>query len=167
MRTSRATFIVSLLVITTPGRTSAQYPAASNRAVVVGLSAAYIASALSGTHIAFRDNLPERCLGIDFHRSVRSDFYTGGGTAFSPGLPMLLVQAVVTGMTAGPAMTSRKATHALAVGGVLYSAGQLCEPMTYRVLAHPRTAPRDRLAVVVSNIVVPTGMAVAAVRALR
>jgi hypothetical protein len=149
------------------GAAGAQYPTASRRAAVVGLSAAYIASALSGAHISMRDNLPERCLGIDFKRSVRSDFYTGGGTALSPGLPMLAAQAVLTGMTAGPAATSRKATHALAVGGVLYSLGQMCEPITYRVLAHPRTAPRDRLAVVVSNVVGPAVMTVAAARALH
>ena len=167
MRTStRIAALVSLLTIT-PGIANAQYPAAPRRAVVVGLSAAYVASALAGAHIAMRDSLPERCLGIDFKRSVRSDFYTGGGTALSPGLPMLLAQAVVTGMTAGPATTSRKSTHALAVAGVLYSAGQLCEPITYGLLAHPRSAPRDRLAVVVSNIVVPAAMAFAAARALR
>ena len=133
---------------------------------MVGLSAVYIAGALAGAHISFRDNLPEKCLGIDFKRNVRPDFYTGGGTALSPGLPMLVAQAVLTGMTAGPAQTSRKSIHALAVGGVLYSAGQMCEPITYRVLAHPLEHP-DRLAVVVSNIVVPVVMAGAAVRALR
>ena len=167
MRGLSWTLVLIGFVILTPGTTHAQYPAASRRAVVVGLSAAYVASAISGAHISIRDNLPERCLGIDFHRNVAPDFYIGGGTALSPGLPMLAAQAVLTGMTAGPAMTSRKATHALAVGGVLYSLGQLCEPITYHTLAHARSAPHDRLAVVVSNIVMPALMAGAAVRALR
>jgi hypothetical protein len=98
---------------------------------------------------------------------VKSDFFAGGGTALSPGLPMLVVHATLAAMTAGPTPTSRKATHALAVGGVLYFRGQLCEPITYRLFRHPRSAPRDRLLVAATNIIVPALMTGASIRALR
>jgi hypothetical protein len=162
-----ATLAIVGAMLLAPGVAHSQYPAASRRAVVVGFSAAYIGSALLGAHVAIRDSLPEAPFGIRSTRSVRSEFLAGGGTALSPGLVMLVAQAAVTGMTAGPTATSRKATHALAVGGTLYFAGQLCEPTAYRLLLHPRAAPKDRLAIVVANIVLPALMTGAAMRALR
>ena len=163
----KALFVLAGLSALLPAPSPAQYPSGSDRAAVVALSAAYITSALFGAHIAIRDTLPEAPFGVRFPQSVRSDFFAGGGTALSPGLPMLAVHAAIAAMTAGPLPTSRKATHALAVGGALYFAGQLCEPTTWRLFRHPKTAPRDRLIVATANIVVPALMTGAAIRALR
>ena len=162
-----ARLVLAGLTMVLPATSSAQYPTGPNRAAVVGLSAAYIASALFGAHIAIRDTLHEAPFGIHFPQSVKADFLTGGGTALSPGLPMLVVHATIAAMTAGPTPTSRKATHALAVGGVLYFGGQLCEPITWRLFRHPKSAPRDRLLVAATNIVIPALMTGASIRALR
>ena len=108
-----ARLVLAGLTMLVPATSSAQYPTGPNRAAVVGLSAAYIASALFGAHIAIRDTLHEAPFGIHFAQSVKADFLTGGGTALSPGLPMLVVHATIAAMTAGPMPTSRKATHAL------------------------------------------------------
>ena len=113
------------------------------RAAVV-VSAAYIANALWGGHLAIRHSLPEAPFGTRSTRSVRADFYGGFGTALSPGLPMLI-----------------------ALAGVLYSVGQLSEPEALRVLRHPRQAPGERLAVVVGNVVLPALVSVASIRSLR
>jgi hypothetical protein len=163
----KALAIAAAVALIGPETLPAQYPTASSRAAVVALSAAYIGNALLGAHIAIRDNLPEAPFGIHSSRSVRSEFFLGAGTSLSPGLPMLAVHAAVAAMIAGPASTSRKATHALAVGGGLYFVGQVSEPMTYRVLRHPLSAPRDRLAVVVGIIVLTVLMTGAALHALK
>ena len=126
----KALAIATAAALIGPKTLPAQYPTASSRAAVVALSAAYIGNALFGAHVALRDNLPEAPFGIHSSRSVRSEFFLGAGTSLSPGFPMLAVHAAVAAMTAGPASTSRKATHALAVGGGLYFVGQLSEPMT-------------------------------------
>jgi hypothetical protein len=163
----KARRVIAGLMFLLPAASSAQYPSGPDRALVVSASAAYIASALFGAHVAIRDTLRERPFGIRFPMSVKSDFLVGGGTALSPSLPMLLVQAAVVGMTAGPTSTSRKATHALGVGGVLYFGGQLCEPITWRLFRHPSSAPRDRLLVTATNIIIPALMTAASIRALR
>jgi hypothetical protein len=145
----------------------AQRPSASRHAAVVALSAAYAANALWGAHVAIRDSLPEAPFGLRSHRSVRSDFLAGFGTALSPGLPMLVMQAGATALTSGSATTARRATGALAIAGVLYAVGQLSEPEALRVLRHPRAAPRERLTIVIANVVVPSVLTAASIQALR
>ncbi len=76
-----ARLVLAGLTMLLPATSSAQYPTGRNRAAVVGLSAAYIASALFGAHIAIRDTLHEAPFGIHFPQSVKADFLTGGGTA--------------------------------------------------------------------------------------
>lgn len=160
-----ATVGAALAVVTDSA--SAQRPSAARHAAVVGLSAAYLTSALWGAHIAIRDSLPEAPFGWRSHRGVRADFYTGLGTALSPGLPMLAAQAGVTALTAGSVTTTRRATGALAIAGVLYTVGQLSEPEAARVLRHPRQAPRDRVVVVIGNVVLPALLTTVSLRALR
>ena len=135
--------------------------------MVVGVSAAYVANALWGARIAIRDSLPEAPFGMRSTRSVRSDFYAGFGTALSPGLPMLVLQAGVTGLTTGTPAMARRATGALAVAGALYFVGQLSEPVALRALRHPRRTPAERVAVVVGNVVLPGLLTTASIRALR
>lgn len=145
----------------------AQRPSASRRAPVVALSALYTANALAGAHLAIRDSLPQAPFGMRTGRTPRADFLTGTGTALSPGLPMLLLQAGVTGLTAGPADVSRASLRVLAVGGVLYAVGQLAEPEGRHALGHPHAAGVVRTLVVVGNVVLPALMSAAAVRALQ
>jgi hypothetical protein len=156
---------LSLLAQAVPS--GAQSPSSPQRAQVMALSMAYIGSAIFGAHIALRDSVPGSPFGIHLPRSVHDEFYLGSGTGLSPGVPMLLIQAALTGMTAGRPATSRRATHALAVEGALYFGGQLCEPTAWRVLGNATSAPRDRLAVVVGNIVLPALMTITAVHSLK
>jgi hypothetical protein len=151
-------------VVATAG---AQRPSAARRAPVVALSALYTSSALTGAYLAIRDSLPQAPFGMRTGRTPRADFLTGTGTALSPGLPLLLLQAGVTGMTAGSSRVSRAAVGTLAVGGVLYAIGQLAEPVGRHTLMHPHAAGVARTLVVAGNVVLPALMSAAAVRALR
>ena len=126
-------------------------------------SAAYVASALAGAHIAIRDSLVEHPFGLSFEGSARDGFFRGGGTALSPGLPMLATQAVVTALTYQPAPAGETATTVLGVGG-LYFIGQLSEPETYRILGHPGRAGFAKVAVVTGNLVLPALIVAASVK---
>ena len=145
---------------------AAQRPTAARRAPILVFSSLYTGSALSGAYLAIRDSLPQAPFGIQTGRSPRADFFTGTGTALSPGLPLLLLQAGAVGLTAGQPRVARASIDALAVGGGLFAIGQLAEPVGRETLAHP-SAMVSRTLVVVGNIVLPALMSVAAVRALR
>jgi hypothetical protein len=147
-------------------RIAAQCTVSAQRVPVAALSAAYIASALAGARLSIRDSLPEAPLGIRTGLSPGADFALGFGTSLSPGIPMLSLQAATTAALTGSAQTTRRATHALAVFGAAYAAGQLIEPETYRTLRRPREHP-GRTIVVISNILVPATLAVVASRGCR
>ncbi len=148
-------------------RTLAQCPSSAQRTAVAALSLAYTANAIDGARLAIRDNLYEEPFGIRSGISVSRDFYFGGGTALSPGLPFLVAQAAVTGTLAGPAPTARKSLDLLAIFGTAYTVGQLGEPLALHTLAHPRSSGAQRLRVVVGNIVLPAAMAFVGYKACR
>lgn len=143
-----------------PARADA--PTMSQRATVVTLSASYIGSALLGAHLAIRDTLHEAPFGWRSDRDVRTEFLRGTGTALSPSLPAIVAQAAVTGFVSAPPEQARNACKVLSIGGVLFAVGQLSEPLAWHVLLHPRRAPRERLLVVVGNIVLPATLAIVA-----
>ena len=146
---------------------SAQSLSTAERVSVAGASIAYITAALFGAHVAIRDSLPEAPLGFHSHRPVRQEFLSGTGTALSPGVPMLAAQAVATGLLVGPTSTARTAAEVLAVGGGIYELGQLGEPITYRILRHPRGTRWEWRASLVANLVLPTVLALTAIHARR
>jgi hypothetical protein len=162
--------VVALVFITTFGvvrATNAQTLSSSDRVAVGSASIAYIAAALFGAHIAVRDSLAEAPLGWQSRRPVKQEFVVGTGTALSPGLLMLAAQAAATGFLAGPTRTARTAAGVLAIGGGLYELGQLSEPITYRILRHPRASPWDWRVSLAANLTLPSVLAVTAIRARR
>jgi hypothetical protein len=80
---------------------------------------------------------------------------------------MLVAQAGVTATLAGPAPTAREGMHVLAGFGLLYTIGQLAEPLAHRTLAHPRSEGSRRVRAVVGNIALPAAMAIVAYKACR
>ena len=165
IRLSRLVF--AALVAAAASRTPAQCPSSGQRSAVAALSLAYTANAIDGARLAIRDNLYEEPFGIRSGISVSRDFYFGGGTALSPGLPFLVAQAAITGTLAGPAPTARKSVDLLAIFGAAYTIGQLGEPLALHTLVHPRSSGARRLRVVVGNIVLPAAMAIVAYKACR
>jgi hypothetical protein len=148
-------------------RAASQCPSSGPRIAVAALSLAYTASAIEGARMSIRDSLYEQPFGIRSGIPVSRDFYFGGGTALSPGLPFLVAQAAITGTLAGPTPTARKSMDLLAIFGAAYTVGQLGEPLALHTLAHPRSSGAQRLRVVVGNIVLPAAMAIIAYRACR
>jgi len=148
-------------------RAAAQCPNSGQRLAVSTLSLAYTVNAIDGARIAMRDTLYEQPFGIRSGIPVSRDFYFGGGTALSPGLPFLIAQAGITGTLAGPAPTARKSMDLLAIFGTAYTIGQLGEPLALRTLAHPRTSGGQRLRIVLGNVVLPAAMTVIAYKACR
>jgi hypothetical protein len=112
------------------------------------------------------DRLSRFVLAAAAWRPVTDDFYIGFGTALSPGLPMLVVQAGVSAMLLGSSRTAQRGTNVLAVFGALYTIGQLAEPITYRTFRRPTATP-ERVRVIVGNIVVPAALTAAAARSCR
>jgi hypothetical protein len=146
-------------------RAAAQCPNSAQRLAVATISLAYTVNAIDGARIAMRDTLYEQPFGIRSGIPVSRDFYFGGGTALSPGLPFLIAQAGITGTLAGPAPTARKSMDLLAIFGTAYTIGQLSEPLALRTLAHPRTSGGQRLRIVLGNVVLPAAMTVIAYKA--
>src|SRR5262245_20737078 len=121
IRLSRLRF--GLLAAFLASQAGAQCPSSGQRAAVAALSLAYTANAIDGARIAIRDSLYDHPFGVKSGISVSRDFYFGGGTSLSPGLPFLIAQAGITGALAGPAPTARKAMDLLAGFGVGYTIG--------------------------------------------
>jgi len=146
-------------------RAPAQRITSSERVAVAGASVAYMAAAFVGAHLAIRDSLAEAPLGLRSHRRVRDEFLTGSGTALSPGLPMLAVHGITTAYLSGSNRAAFRAAGVLEVGGVLYTLGQLCEPITYRIAREPGAVPRSWIASVTANILLPSLLTTVAARA--
>ena len=163
IRLSRLRF--GLLTALAASRAEAQCPGTAPRAAVAALSLAYTVNAIDGARIAIRDTLYEQPFGIRSGIPVSRDFYFGGGTALSPGLPFLIAQAAITGTLAGPAPTARKSMDLLAGFGAAYTIGQIGEPLALRALAHPRSSGGQRLRIVLVNIVLPAAMTIVAYKA--
>ena len=144
----------------------AQCTVARQRAQVGIVSTAYIVNALVGARMAIRDSLPQSPFGIRTGRTPSADFYTGTGTALSPGLPILVAQAATSVALTGSASTARTGARLLGVFGVGYSVGQLAEPLARAAIAHPAARP-TRTAVVFANVVLPATMAALAFRNCR
>jgi len=144
----------------------AQCSIARQRVQVGIVSTVYIANALVGAHMALRDSLPQSPFGIHTGRTPSADFYTGTGTALSPGLPILAAQAATSLALTGSTSTARTGARLLGVFGVGYSVGQLAEPLARGAIAHP-TAKPARTAIVLGNVLLPAAMTALAFRNCR
>jgi hypothetical protein len=158
--------IAALGVVLVVNTAAAQCPSNGRRVAIGTLSTVYIGNALYGAHLALRDSLEEAPFGWRQNRTVSDDFYTGFGTALSPGLPMLIAQAGVSTMLVGSSRTAQRGANVLAVFGALYTIGQLAEPITYRTLRRPSEAP-DRLHAIIGNVIVPAALTAVAARSCR
>jgi hypothetical protein len=78
---------------------------------------------------------------------------------------MLAVQGIATTFLSGSNHTARTAAGVLEVGGVLYTVGQLCEPITYRIAREPGAVPRSWISSLTANILLPSLLTTVAARA--
>ena len=60
-----------------------------------------------GARVAIRENLPGEFAGMTRWHDPSADFFRGGGTALSPGLPMMAAQAVFLVLSARSGRTGK------------------------------------------------------------
>jgi quercetin dioxygenase-like cupin family protein/uncharacterized protein YndB with AHSA1/START domain len=138
----------------------------SNRLLPL-VSALWLLNSAIGARVAIREDLPaEWVAGLYVGKDASAGFFKGGGTALSPGLPMMALLAVFTALSTrgGKAATVGVAgMTALGAGGTV---GVLAETITYRTLS-PSTFDRAKAPIVLAGIVLSALMAVLGARRLR
>ena len=63
------------------------------------ISALWLLNSALGAAVAIREDLPGEFASMNRWQHPSSDFLTGGGTALSPGLPMMAAQAIFTALS--------------------------------------------------------------------
>ncbi len=112
-----------------------------------------------GARVAIREDLPGEFAGMTRWHDPSADFFRGGGTALSPGLPMMAVQAVFTVLSTRGGRAGKVGAAGLAVLGAGGTVGVLGEPITYRVLS-PRTFDLAKAPIVLAAIVLSALMTI-------
>jgi hypothetical protein len=99
-----------------------------------------------GARVAIREDLPaEWIASLYVGRDASAEFFKGGGTALSPGLPMMIVQALFAVLRTRSGRAGKAGAAGLTVLGAGGTVGVLAETITYRVLSPGRsTPPRHR-----------------------
>ena len=128
------------------------------------LSTVYVLGLLNstiGARVAIREDLPGEFAGMTRWYDPSADFFRGGGTALSPGLPMMAAQVVFTVLSTHDGRSGKIRAVGVAALGAGSTVGVLGEPMTYRVLS-PRTfdpakAPIISAAIVLSALMTSFG----------
>jgi hypothetical protein len=106
-----------------------------------------------GARVAIREDLPaEWVAGLHVGRDASAGFFKGGGTALSPGLPMMVAQALFAMLSTRAGRARKVGAAGLAVLGAGGTVGVLAETITYRVL-FPRTFDPAKALVVSAAIV--------------
>jgi hypothetical protein len=119
-----------------------------------------------GALVAIRENLPGEFAGMTRWHDPSADFFRGGGTALSPGLPMMAAQAVFTVLSTRRGRVGKVGAAGLAALGAGSTVGVLGEPITYGVLS-PRTFDPAKAPIVSAAIVLSALMTVLGARRLR
>ncbi len=119
-----------------------------------------------GARVAICENLPGEFAGMTRWHDPSADFFRGGGTALSPGLPMMAAQAVFTVLSTRGGRAGKVGAAGLAALGAGSTVGVLGEPITYWVLS-PRTFDPAKAPIVSVAIVLSALMTVLGARRLR
>jgi len=125
------------------------------------VSMLWLLNSAIGARVAIREDLPGRFAGMTRWHDPSADFFRGGGTALSPGLPMMAAQAVFTVLSTRGGRTGKVGAAGLAALGAGSTVGVLGEPITYRVLSSrsfdPAKAPIVSAALVLSALMTVLG----------
>ena len=117
-----------------------------------------------GARVAIREDLPaEWVAGLYVGRDASAEFFKGGGTALSPGLPMMVAQALFAVLSTRGGKAGAAGLTVLGAGGTV---GVLAETITYRVLS-PRTFDLAKAPIVSAAIVLSALMTVLGASRLR
>jgi hypothetical protein len=119
-----------------------------------------------GARVALKEGLPAEWIAdLYVGRDASAEFFKGGGTALSPGLPMMVVQALFTVLSARGGKAGKSGAVGLALLGTGGTIGVLAETITYRVLS-PKTFDAVKAPIVLSAVVLSPLMAIVGSRRL-
>jgi hypothetical protein len=148
-----------------PAEPSVTLPASERLLPLV--SALWLLNSAIGARIAIREDLPaEWVAGLYVGRDASTKFFKGGGTALSPGLPMMTAQALFTVLSTSGGKAGKAGAAGLTVLGAGGTVGVLAETITFRVLS-PRTFDLAKAPIVSAAIVLSPLMAVLGASRLR
>ena len=120
-----------------------------------------------GARIAVKEGLPaEFVAGLHVGHDASEEFFKGTGTALSPGLPMMVAQALLTLLSTRSGRAGMFGAAGLTLLGVGATAGMLAETITYRVL-FPKTFDPAKAALLLAGIVLAPLMTILGWRRLR
>ncbi len=120
-----------------------------------------------GAVVALREQLPaEWIAGVYVGRDASAEFFKGGGTALSPGLIMMAMQAICTMFSTRSGRAGMAGSAGLTLLGAGGTIGVLVETITYRVLS-PKTFDHPKAAIVLAAIFLAPLMAILSWRRLR
>ena len=106
-----------------------------------------------GARVAVKEELPaEWVAGLYVGRDASAEFFKDTGTALSPGLPMMVAQALLTILSTRSGRAGMVGAAGLTLLGVGGTVGMLAETITYRVLS-PKTFDPAKAAIGLAAIV--------------
>ncbi len=126
----------------------------------------WLLNSVIGARVAIREDLPGEFAGMTRWHDPSADFFRGGGTALSPGLPMMAAQAVFTVLSTRGGRGGKAGAAGLTVLGAGGTVGVLAETITYRVLS-PRTFDPAKAPIVSAAIVLSALMTILGTSRLR
>ena len=130
------------------------------------VSVLWLLTSAIGVRVAIREDLPgEWIAGLYVGKDASAEFFKGGGTALSPGLPMMIVLALFAVLSARGSRAGKAGAAGLTVLGAGGTVGVLAETITYRVLS-PRTFDAAKAPMVSAAIALSALMSVLGARRL-
>jgi mannose-6-phosphate isomerase-like protein (cupin superfamily) len=131
------------------------------------ISALWLLNSAIGARIAIHEDLPAGWVAdLYVGRDASTEFFKGGGTALSPGLPMMGAQALFTVLSTSGGKAGKAGAAGLTVLGAGGTVGVLAETITYRVLS-PRTFDVTKAPIVSAAIVLSPLMTILGASRLR
>ncbi len=119
-----------------------------------------------GARVAVKEGLSAEWVGgLHAGRDASAEFFKGTGTALSPGLPMMVAQALFAVLSTHSGRTGTLGAAALAALGAGGTVGILAETITYTVLS-PRTFDPPKAAIALAAIILAPSMTILSWRRL-
>ncbi len=130
------------------------------------VSMLWLLNSAIGARVAVKEGLPgEWVADLYVGRDASAEFFKGGGTALSPGLPMMVAQVLFAVLSTRGGRAGKAGAAGLTLLGAGGTVGVLAETITYRVLS-PRTLDLAKAPIVSAAIVLSPLMAVLGARRL-
>jgi hypothetical protein len=142
-------------------------PLGPDRLLLSLVSVLWLLNSAIGAVVALREQLPaEWIAGVYVGRDASAEFFKGGGTALSPGLIMMAMQAICTIFSTRSGRAGMAGSAGLTLLGAGGTIGVLVETITYRALS-PKTFDHPKAAIVLAAIFLAPLMTILSWRRLR